>query len=65
MEEAASAGVRVAKRRGPLAAALLLAVAGSAALAAPVMHQVGGPRAPLAPVKIVARSVPRSPASPA
>ena len=56
MEEAASAGARVAKRRGPLAAAALLAVAGSAALAAPVVHQAARPAPPV--TKIVAQSVP-------
>lgn len=58
MEEVASAGARVAKRRGPLAAAVLLAVAGSAALAAPVVHQAGGPGGAFAAAKILARSVP-------
>jgi murein DD-endopeptidase MepM/ murein hydrolase activator NlpD len=50
MEEASSKGVRVAKRRALLAAGFMLAVAGTAALAAPVVHQVGGSKALLAQV---------------
>lgn len=57
MEVAASAGARVSMGKGLLAAAFLLAVAGSAALAAPVVHKAGAPGAPLA-ARIVARSVP-------
>lgn len=57
MEEAASAGACVAKGRGALAAALLLAVAGSAALAAPVVHHAGR-FAPPVVTRIVERSVP-------
>lgn len=48
MEEASSKSVRVAKRRALQAAGFMLAVAGTAALAAPVAHQVGGSRAILA-----------------
>src|SRR5438094_504718 len=59
MEEAASAGACVAKGRALLAAGFLVAVAGTAALAAPVVHQVGGPKALFSQaVDLVPRSVP-------
>jgi len=44
----ASAGARVAKGKAFVAAALLLAVAGTATLAAPMAHQIGGARPGLA-----------------
>lgn len=47
MEEASSKAVRVAKRRALQAAGFMLAVAGTAALAAPMAHRVGGARAPV------------------
>jgi murein DD-endopeptidase MepM/ murein hydrolase activator NlpD len=48
MEPTSSQGVSGAKRRWLQAAGVLLAVAGTAALAAPAMHQAGGPRTLLA-----------------
>lgn len=46
MEETSSKVVRVAKRRALQVAGLMLAVAGTAALAAPVVHQASASRAP-------------------
>ena len=56
MEEAASAGARVSMGKGLLAAAFLLGVAGSAALAAPAAHKANASGGRLA-TRIVARSV--------
>lgn len=65
MEETSSKGVRVAKRRGLLAAGFMLAVVGSAALATPMVHQASGARgaqatplaAPVLPVEHAERLV--------
>ena len=48
MQATSSRDARRAKRRGMQAAGVLLAMVGAAALAAPAVHQAGGPRAMLA-----------------